>query len=64
MPRGSSTGNIQIEFYEVTIDSQINFTDWEGLYHSKDLTVNLILKDVKYNTNYNYRIIFEDGNKR
>ena len=50
--RGSSTGNVQIEFYEVKMDSQINFTDWEELYHSKDLTVNLILKDVKYKWKY------------
>ena len=53
--RGSSPGNVQIEFYEVLVDSQTNYTDWERLSYSKDLTVNLILKEIKYNVYYIYK---------
>jgi len=61
--RANEIGNVQIEFYEIMPDSQLTLTDWGRLSHSKDLTVNLTLKEIKYNANYNYRIIFEDGNK-
>jgi len=61
--RGSATGNVQIEYYQVSPDSQLAFTDWERLSHSKDLTVNISLKNLDHSTNYNYRAVFEEGNK-
>lgn len=60
--RGNSPGNIQIEFHEVLGDTQTKFTDWKRLSFATDLTTNFILP-VKYNTNYNYRVTFEDGTK-
>ncbi len=61
--RGSSPGNVQIEYFEESVDTQIIKTDWKKLSYLKDLTLNFILKEIKYSTNYNYRIAFDDGAK-
>ena len=59
--KGTSPGNIQIEYFEGN-DSVSIFSDWEYLSYSDDLTKSLILNDINYNSDYTYRVIFSGGN--
>ena len=58
--KGTSTGNVRIEYFEGN-DSVSNFSQWEYLSYSDDLTKSLMLNDINYNTEYTYRAIFADG---
>ncbi|MCH9028152.1 MAG: alkaline phosphatase D family protein [Bacteroidetes bacterium] len=54
-------GEVRIE-YKSTDESAGRFTEWEKLSENYDNTTNLILTDLNPNTEYNYRVEFEDGN--
>jgi hypothetical protein len=57
--KGTSIGNVRIEYFEGN-DSVSNFTEWEYLSYSDDLTKSLMLSDINYNSDYTYRVIFAD----
>lgn len=56
-----SEGKVRIE-YKTFDASNSTFTKWQNLSNSNAFTTNLILTDLNSNTEYNYRVEFEDGN--
>ena len=54
-------GEARIE-YRKTDESSSKFTEWENLSDKYSNSTNLILTDLNTNTEYNYRVEFEDGN--
>jgi alkaline phosphatase D len=54
-------GEVRIE-YKRTNESTGRFTEWEKLSDEYSNSTNLILTDLNSNTEYNYRVEFEDGN--
>ncbi|MCH8940905.1 MAG: alkaline phosphatase D family protein [Bacteroidetes bacterium] len=58
--KGTAPGNVRIEYHEVN-NSVSKFTEWGSLSFGDDLTTNLILNEINYNTEYTYRVMFSDG---
>ena len=58
--KGEMPGNVRIAFHEVN-DPHDKFSDWTRLSFANDLSANLILQEIKYNSSYVYRVEFEDG---
>ena len=58
--KGKMPGNVRIAFHEVN-DPQDKFSDWTRLSFANDLSANLTLQEIKYNSSYVYRVEFEDG---
>ena len=56
-----SEGKVRIE-YKKQDESQSTFTEWQTVSDNNVYTTNLILSDLNSNTEYNYRVEFEDGN--
>ncbi len=56
-----SEGKVRIE-YKKQDKSQSTFTEWQTVSDNNVYTTNLILSDLNSNTEYNYRVEFEDGN--
>lgn len=54
-------GEVRIE-YKRTDESPSSFTEWAKLSDNYGYNTNLILTDLNCNTEYNYRVEFEDGN--
>jgi len=58
--KGTAPGNVRIEYHDV--DSSVSkFSEWGSLSYGDDLTINLILNEINYNTEYTYRVMFADG---
>lgn len=60
--KGKKPGNVRIAFHEIN-DPQHTFTSWTRLSFADDLTANLALQEIKYNSSYEYRVEFEDGSR-
>ena len=58
--KGKTPGSVRIAFHEVN-SALYKFSEWRGLSYSTDLTANLTLKEIKYNSRYEYRVEFDDG---
>ncbi|TDI74119.1 MAG: T9SS type A sorting domain-containing protein, partial [Bacteroidetes bacterium] len=58
--KGKTTGTVRAVYHEVN-DSQDTFSNWTRLSYANDLTANLALQGIKYNSSYEYQVEFEDG---
>ncbi len=58
--KGIAPGNVRIEYHDVN-SSVSKFSEWGSLSYGDDLTKNLILNEINYNTEYTYRVIFANG---
>ncbi|MCH8034317.1 MAG: alkaline phosphatase D family protein [Bacteroidetes bacterium] len=58
--KGTAPGNVRIEYHDVN-SSVSKFSEWGSLSYGDDLTTNLILDEINYNTEYTYRVMFTDG---
>lgn len=56
-----SKGKVRIE-YKIDYESTGTFTKWGMLSDSNALTTNLVLSGLNYNTEYKYRVKFDEGN--
>ena len=58
--KGTAPGNVRIEYHDIN-STVSEFTDWGSLSYGDDLTRNLILSQIDYDTDYTYRVMFADG---
>ncbi|MCG8605246.1 alkaline phosphatase D family protein [bacterium] len=60
--QGVSSGNVRIE-YRQSGSSRTAISDWQTLDHSKNFTTDFTLNEMKPNTSYDYRLLFESGSQ-
>ena len=58
--KATNIGNVRIE-YQKANKSLTNLTDWNKLTDANAFTTNLILRNLHSNSNYRYRVEFENG---
>lgn len=56
-----SDGRVRIEYKKSGVEST-KYTEWNNVTKANAFTTNLILKNIEYNTEYNYRVEFDDNN--